>query len=604
MWELQLLSRLPEEASIASLPLPNDDDRQRHQGWIRYIIHVPSSDDDVAFNAPNYRGLVERCLIRLGLRDGRELKPQPWPGSIDDAEQSIEGLTEADRAADRALQRLESLYVVLKNAYGPERYASARALVEHAASDVLRCLANVRDVRLGDRPIRVGTAAVKPEIHVGGDTEGASAVELSWKPTIEQLVDVGHGFVLDGSGMLRPLDRHIPARMKPLMVEPLPSVPVDDVERFVEAFVVKSPVPVRLRRSSAWGARQRGQFERQVLLSEQEDVLLLTPRFGYQAHEGSSSNVDVDDPSTLVVLYSDDGRPVLMERDDEAEDDACAALAFAILGVDNANEVRWPVRLRGVEAYDFLEEVLPGLREQGWVIFGVSSLRAHQIHRMNVEVSVASDVDWFDVGVGFEAAEEVVPTADVLESWALGRRYHRLRDGSVARLPERWLERHGHTLSELRDVQRAAGRRLGAWAAPMAKELLEAAEPSEGQKTWRRLAELLETFETIPDVEPCVPVQATLRDYQKIGVRWLSFLRDTGLGGILADDMGLGKTLQVLVTLADTHGLDRGMMSLVVAPVSVLRNWAAEAKRFVPGLNVHVHHGHNRRDTVPPDTEQ
>ncbi|MEO1270481.1 MAG: hypothetical protein AAFX99_20530 [Myxococcota bacterium] len=266
LWELQLLSRLPEEASIASLPLPNDDDRQRHQGWIRYIIHVPSSDDDVAFNAPNYRGLVERCLIRLGLRDGRELKPQPWPGSIDDAEQSIEGLTEADRAADRALQRLESLYVVLKNAYGPERYASARALVEHAASDVLRCLANVRDVRLGDRPIRVGTAAVKPEIHVGGDTEGASAVELSWKPTIEQLVDVGHGFVLDGSGMLRPLDRHIPARMKPLMVEPLPSVPVDDVERFVEAFVVKSPVPVRLRRSSAWGARQRGQFERQVLL--------------------------------------------------------------------------------------------------------------------------------------------------------------------------------------------------------------------------------------------------------------------------------------------------------------------------------------------------
>ncbi|MEO1270480.1 MAG: DEAD/DEAH box helicase, partial [Myxococcota bacterium] len=332
-------------------------------------------------------------------------------------------------------------------------------------------------------------------------------------------------------------------------------------------------------------------------------MLLLTPRFGYQAHEGSSSNVDVDDPSTLVVLYSDDGRPVLMERDDEAEDDACAALAFAILGVDNANEVRWPVRLRGVEAYDFLEEVLPGLREQGWVIFGVSSLRAHQIHRMNVEVSVASDVDWFDVGVGFEAAEEVVPTADVLESWALGRRYHRLRDGSVARLPERWLERHGHTLSELRDVQRAAGRRLGAWAAPMAKELLEAAEPSEGQKTWRRLAELLETFETIPDVEPCVPVQATLRDYQKIGVRWLSFLRDTGLGGILADDMGLGKTLQVLVTLADTHGLDRGMMSLVVAPVSVLRNWAAEAKRFVPGLNVHVHHGHNRRDTVPPDTD-
>uniref|UniRef100_A0A914S060 SNF2 N-terminal domain-containing protein n=1 Tax=Parascaris equorum TaxID=6256 RepID=A0A914S060_PAREQ len=34
------------------------------------------------------------------------------------------------------------------------------------------------------------------------------------------------------------------------------------------------------------------------------------------------------------------------------------------------------------------------------------------------------------------------------------------------------------------------------------------------------------------------------------GIRWMSFLEEYGLSGILADDMGLGKTLQALCLLA------------------------------------------------------
>ena len=43
---------------------------------------------------------------------------------------------------------------------------------------------------------------------------------------------------------------------------------------------------------------------------------------------------------------------------------------------------------------------------------------------------------------------------------------------------------------------------------------------------------------------------ATLRPYQAQGVAWLAFLRDVGLGGVLADDMGLGKTVQALALIA------------------------------------------------------
>ena len=42
-----------------------------------------------------------------------------------------------------------------------------------------------------------------------------------------------------------------------------------------------------------------------------------------------------------------------------------------------------------------------------------------------------------------------------------------------------------------------------------------------------------------------------LRNYQKIGYRWLKTMANYGFGGILADDMGIGKTIQVITLLED-----------------------------------------------------
>lgn len=41
-------------------------------------------------------------------------------------------------------------------------------------------------------------------------------------------------------------------------------------------------------------------------------------------------------------------------------------------------------------------------------------------------------------------------------------------------------------------------------------------------------------------------LNATMRDYQKQGFRWLKMLGHYQFGGILADEMGLGKTLQTI----------------------------------------------------------
>ena len=94
----------------------------------------------------------------------------------------------------------------------------------------------------------------------------------------------------------------------------------------------------------------------------------------------------------------------------------------------------------------------------------------------------------------------------------------------------------------------------------------------------------------IPDT-----VTAELREYQRRGVDWLYFMSRNNLGAVLADDMGLGKTLQLLSLLAveRANGTKRGP-SLIVAPTSVVGNWAREAARFVPDMQVRVHHGTGR----------
>jgi len=83
--------------------------------------------------------------------------------------------------------------------------------------------------------------------------------------------------------------------------------------------------------------------------------------------------------------------------------------------------------------------------------------------------------------------------------------------------------------------------------------------------------------------------------FQERGHGWLRLLGDLGAGGILADEMGLGKTVQAIAMLVSEReeGLAAGP-TLVVAPMSVTRQWARELDRFAPDLAVHVHHGPDR----------
>ncbi len=108
------------------------------------------------------------------------------------------------------------------------------------------------------------------------------------------------------------------------------------------------------------------------------------------------------------------------------------------------------------------------------------------------------------------------------------------------------------------------------------------------------LATLRQPADTTPsgvDTPTAAGLRATLRPYQRDGVRWLAFLARLRLGACLADDMGLGKTLQVLAALIQLRADQPGAApALLVLPASLLGNWRAEAERFAPSLRLWVAH--------------
>lgn len=104
-------------------------------------------------------------------------------------------------------------------------------------------------------------------------------------------------------------------------------------------------------------------------------------------------------------------------------------------------------------------------------------------------------------------------------------------------------------------------------------------------KTDASYKRLIKKIDAADKMEFPVPtmLQASLREYQEDGFRWMAKLNEWGAGACLADDMGLGKTVQTIAMLCRQapHGA-----ALIVAPASVVPNWKAEFERFAPALQV------------------
>jgi superfamily II DNA or RNA helicase len=266
----------------------------------------------------------------------------------------------------------------------------------------------------------------------------------------------------------------------------------------------------------------------------------------------------------------------------------------------------------------FLYEGAPDLAEKGWEI-RISPDFPYQLMRGDSDIEAhireGSGLDWFELDLGmtidgerFDLAQplaELIGNHDPHElAGALDQPdtvlHLRLADGRYLSLPAMRLRPFIETLIQLFAGGEAKDGRMR-YSALDAAHLtrLDDLEGTvwTGDENIRVLGRKLSETGHIPDVALPERFRATLRPYQARGLAWLAFLREAGLGGILADDMGLGKTVQALALIASEKAAGRlDTPALVIAPTSLMPNWRREAEKFAPDLKVLVLQGLDRKD--------
>lgn len=248
----------------------------------------------------------------------------------------------------------------------------------------------------------------------------------------------------------------------------------------------------------------------------------------------------------------------------------------------------------GADVAVFANELLPELPSLGvrTVVQGERVDYERLTGRPHIRVTtMPSDKhDWFDLGIFVSVNGKQVPFTPLLRALAKRDRRMKLIDNSYLSLSDPAFDRLKELIDEARDLDEwepdqpmtVTPLQAGLWS-----EFDQLADETSHDERWEAIAAGL--LGATPPESVLVPdsVHAELRPYQHTGYAWLSFLLSHGVGGVLADDMGLGKTLQVLTTIAAARESSPDAPPfLVVAPTSVVGNWAAEATRFTPSLRV------------------
>ncbi|HEV3359535.1 MAG TPA: DEAD/DEAH box helicase [Pseudonocardiaceae bacterium] len=250
---------------------------------------------------------------------------------------------------------------------------------------------------------------------------------------------------------------------------------------------------------------------------------------------------------------------------------------------------------QGVDTMRFTTETLPLLLDRADIDVDINGDPADYREvgdTLSIGVStteVPGENDWFDLGVTITVEGHDVPFTDVFVALAGDQSEMLLPDGAYFSLDKPELRRLRTLIDEaraLRDMP-SESLRISRFQAGLWDELSELGVVAHQARAWEQQVAGLLSIDALAPVPAPATLDARLRPYQLDGFRWLAFLWQWRLGGILADDMGLGKTVQSLALISHAKLADPTMAPfLVIAPASVVGNWAAEASRFTPGLTV------------------
>ena len=330
-------------------------------------------------------------------------------------------------------------------------------------------------------------------------------------------------------------------------------------------------------------------------------------------------------------------------RDIDGETRLAREVLNHLLPLAGRHPALWqPLDLRGMATARFMTETLPVLRELEAFDIEVDDdvpdyREADAAPVITTSVSDDEDrPDWFSLSVRVHVGQEEIPLAQLMAAVATGEPEVLLESGTWVSIDRPEIEALARLMEEgreLADPQAQGELRVSALHAGYYEVLESLGVIEQATARWKervgRLLERARAAEAAAERSGGRPVgsddaggtsgrtgegaggapvpegmRATLRPYQLEGYRWLDFLRQAGLGGVLADDMGLGKTVQVLAAVQrlieqreETQGSEPTSSGdpgepegtgpvLVIAPTSVVGSWVEQAERFCPGLRV------------------
>lgn len=211
----------------------------------------------------------------------------------------------------------------------------------------------------------------------------------------------------------------------------------------------------------------------------------------------------------------------------------------------------------------------------------------------NVGVRVENNLLEVDFeGLGFELSE----LKEIMDKYRLKKKFHRLKNGEFINLEENETMNLLDNLKTNLDIDfkeiEKGEIKLPIFRSMYLDRLLKNSNIKNINKddNYKNIIEKVDNKNIDEELKLPEGLNASLRNYQETGFKWLKTLDSYNFGGILADDMGLGKTIQlvsVILSYVENSGdMESLKPSLVICPSSLTLNWFNEIKKFAPSLKV------------------
>lgn len=321
-------------------------------------------------------------------------------------------------------------------------------------------------------------------------------------------------------------------------------------------------------------------------------------------------NVDINteldlEVHPLIKLIQEDGEEKFFKRE-ELERYLYSDLVYIPeLGImaelerpGRERKFRAPVKmvLKKAQVPEFLDEYGSEILDEDNIISPeVKAIKIiKEYDRIEIDPGVL-DRDWCWLSVKYGFGNTGLLLQDILRAREEGRKYLATDSGWVD-TQSPWVQeisRVFHNVDLESDKAQVKFSRLDLLrlTATSGKTLVFKGKDNDGARLLKRIIDL-KPSQPFPEIKGLI---SRLRPYQKLGSEWITFLYESGFGGLLCDDMGLGKTHQIMAFLLYLRErLNVKAAFIVICPTTVLSHWNEKIREHAPSLRASVYHGGDR----------